>query len=325
MKFQKSADSLLVDRRWEGNTGIGRYSRELLPKISSFTAGYLSYGNPVSIKQMGVSIIRAQHFAKFYSPGYVPILGLKRQLVTIHDLILLEPEIGSNSKQIFFNRIVLPRIKDGTVRVVTVSKSSQEQIADWASIEKENISIVPNGLSAEIIEFAGKACINRVERTLVFVGNMKKHKNFWLFAEAVNLLPGSWTIRLVGPGLNVGLIDARHQVQSYWNISDSELAHIYANSSILVNTSSFEGFGMSFLEGGYLGCKIVHLGVLPTVVDILGKDTFHTRGSFSAKDLADLILEVNSMPESHNVREFLARDYSWEKSGKILSEILGTV
>lgn len=322
MSFHLPKERLLVDRRWEGNTGIGRYSRELIPRISGLVDDYLEGGNPVSLKQMGLSFIRGQRFANFYSPGYVPLFGVSRQLITIHDLILLEPEIRDKSKFLFFNQIILPRIKDGSVQVITVSKTSRQAISDWASISEENIVIVPNGLSAGMLQIGNELSIVRSERSLVFVGNMKKHKNFRLFAEAVNLLRDSWKVRLVGPNLDRDLIDKRHEVLTYWNISDYELGSIYNDSSILVNTSSHEGFGMSFLEGGYLGCKIVHLGVLPTVRDILGEDTFHTKGSYSPDHLADLIVQVSREPGVPKVRENLARDYSWEKSGRILIDIL---
>lgn len=322
MRFHVSKEGLLTDRRWEGNTGIGRYSRELIPRISRLVDGFLVGGNPLSFKQLGLSFFRGQSFANFYSPGYVPLFGASRQLITIHDLILLEPEIGNKSNFLFFNKLILPRIKDGSVKVITVSKTSQQQISDWASIGKENIAIVPNGLSVGMLQVGKELSIVRSAKSLVFVGNMKKHKNFRLFAEAVNLLPGSWKVHLVGPDINRDLIDKRHEVMTYWNISDHELGSIYNDSSILVNTSSFEGFGMPFLEGGYLGCKVVHLGVLPTVKDILGEDTFHTQGSYSPDDLAELIVQVSREAEVPKVRKYLAREYSWEKSGRILIDIL---
>jgi len=322
MKFNQLTGNLLADRRWVGNTGIGRYSRELIPRVSHLIDGYLDGGNPISIMQMGASSVKGLQFAKFYSPGFVPLLGTKYQYITIHDLILLDSAFGSRSKFLFFHKVVLPRVKHGMLKVITVSKASQRDISEWANISKEEISIVPNGLSNQILEAGSRISDVRHKQSLVFVGNMKKHKNFMLFADAVNLLPGSWKVYLVGPNLSAALIDKRHEVYSYWNISDHELASIYANASILVNTSSREGFGMSFLEGGYLGCKIVHLGVLPSVKDILGEDAFHTQGSYSSRNLADLINHVSKATEQPKVREFLSTEFSWENSAKLLAETL---
>ncbi len=314
--------SLLVDRRWSGNHGIGRYSRELVSRIEFSNMDFLDSRNPLSLTQVGVSSAKFFKFNMFYSPGYVPMIGSGQQLITIHDLILLRSGIVDRSKSLYFNRFLLPRIRHGAIKLVTVSRSSQIEIADWAGIQTEEIEIVRNGLSKPFIEYAEKFPYVREKRSLIFVGNMKHHKNFKLFANAVNLLPGSWSIRLVGPDLNRNLIDARHKVKSYWNISDSELASLYSKSGILVNTSSYEGFGMSLLEGGYLGCKIVHLGVLPTIHEILDEDTFHTEGSYSPRLLADLLLYADEVDQILGVRKQLAHSYSWEESGKCLNRLI---
>lgn len=314
--------NLIVDRRWLGDTGIGRYSRELLPRISALSEGYLDDGNPVLISEMARSYIQSRDFQRFYSPGYIPLPGAKSQVITIHDLILLRPNTGSVSKRLFFNKTVLPRIRDGHIKVVTVSRASQKEIAQWANIEDHEIPIVSNGISKEILLAGKNVNFERAPKSLVFVGNMKSHKNFGLFIDAVNSLPGSWSINLVGPGLNSTQIDDRHRVASYWEITDTALAEIYLKSSILVNTSSFEGFGMSFLEAGYLGCRVVHLGVLPTVKEILGTETFHTQGSYLASDLADLIVEVSKKSLKYQIRQHLGELYSWDISGKRLESIL---
>lgn len=316
--------NLLIDRRWNGNHGIGRYSRELVAKILQPNVEFLDSGNPLSLIQMGTSSFKAFKYNAFYSPGFVPMLGHAKQLITIHDLILLRSEIADRTKTNFFNRLLLPLIRDGAVKIVSVSKSSQLEIANWAGIQREEIEIVSNGLSKAFIEFGNKLPSNIERKSLIFVGNMKKHKNFQLFADAVNLLPGSWRIRLVGPNLNHNLINVRHKVSNYWNISDSELASLYNKSEILVNTSSYEGFGMPLLEGGYLGCKIVHLGVLPTIQEILGEDSFHTDGSNSPNLLADLLFYVNELEQIREVRKGLLDEYSWEKSGKRLSQLISS-
>ena len=322
MKFPPQNYGLIVDRRWEGNTGIGRYSRELIPRISKIVDGYLDGGDAVSLKQLVLTSLNGRNINNFYSPGYVPLLHSKNQLITIHDLILLKPEIVGAKKKFFFNKVVRPRIKDGIVQVNTISESSQREIAEWADIKEENIFIVPNGISQAILAKGKRLNVIRPSKSLVFVGNMKKHKNFQLFVNAINLLPGSWEINIVGPNMDIHCIHKRHQVNSYSNIPDIELAEIYSKSSILVNTSTYEGFGMPFLEGGYLGCKVVHLGVLNTVQEILGSDTFHTGGSHSPMMLADLIDQVSKENQNHVVREYLAKRYSWDVSGNLLKRVL---
>ena len=325
MKLPPEKTGLIVDRRWEGNTGIGRYSRELISRISTIIDGFIDGGIAVSPKQMVLTTLHARHFKNFYSPGYVPLLANKCQVITIHDLILLKPEIVGARKSFFFNKILLPMIRDGIIRVNTVSELSQKEIAEWADIDREHVFIVPNGLSNEILAKGKNIDSIKPAKSLVFVGNMKIHKNFRLFVDAVNLLPGSWEINIVGPKMEIQLIHGRHQVKSYSNIPDIDLAEIYSKSSILVNTSTYEGFGMPILEGGYLGCKVVHLGVLHTVEEILGADSFHTGGSHSPIVLAELINQVSQENQGHAVREYLAKKYSWDLSGNLLKNMLSNL
>lgn len=320
-----SKRKLLIDSRWSGNHGIGRYSRELIPRISDLSDGILCSGNPLGPGGISLGSLFGRGFSTFYSPGYAPLIGVNTQIITMHDLILLQPEIVKKPQYLFFNRFILPRIKSGNLKVITVSSASQDQIASWARIDLSEIPIVPNGLSQEIIDEGKSFSANRERQSLIFVGNLKKHKNFNLFVQTVNLLPGSWKIVLVGPGLNSRDIAERHEVETYWNISDRDLAMLYNKTSLLVNTSNFEGFGMPFLEAGYLGCQVVHLGVLPTVTDILGEDSFHTRGSSCPHDLADLIFEVSKKTYEPRIRRFLSEKFSWTKSAEILRNELTKV
>lgn len=314
--------NLLVDRRWYGNHGIGRYSRELITRLSQPSIDFLESGNPLSLTQIALSSFKSLNCKVFYSPGFVPLLGFGQQLITIHDLILLRSDISDRSKSIYFNHFLLPLIRHGAIKIVTVSKSSQIEIAEWTGIQRDEIEIVTNGLSEPFIESGKRISSTRERKSLIYIGNMKKHKNFQLFVDAVNLLPGSWRVILVGPNLNHNLIHSRHKVKKYWNISDSELAELYNHSEILVNTSSYEGFGMPFLEGGYLGCKIVHLGILPSIQEIMDEDSFHTDGSSSPYLLADLLCHVSELEQIREVRKNLSEKYSWEKSAKQLNKLI---
>jgi hypothetical protein len=124
---------LLIDGRWSGNHGIGRYSRELIQRITDLSDGILAGGNPLGIGGIGLGSIKSCGFNAFYSPGYAPLLGVKTQILTIHDLILLNPDIARKSQQIFFNKFILPRIKTGNIKLITVSDESRGQIAAWAT------------------------------------------------------------------------------------------------------------------------------------------------------------------------------------------------
>lgn len=316
---------LYFDGRWLGNNGIGRYSRELSRIAISRKVRFITGSHPTRIREMFKPLIHVGKSDICYSPGYIARPFLAFQIITIHDLILLEPKIGTFHHRMYFNHFLKPRIRRGNIRVVTVSRYSQRKIAEWAGIPSHKIEVIPNGISAEILK-AGKSLDTRPRgRNLMFVGSLKPHKKFDLFVNAVNQLQDSYSIILVGANLSAHKISSKHSVKLLQNVDDKELAKAYLESNIVVVTSLFEGFCMPVLEGAYLGCKIVDLGVLPTVKEILGDASFSTFGSLEAEVLAR---EICSATYSSNRlaeldRKQLAEKFSWTESRKILTKLVG--
>lgn len=324
MKLDKYRLELLVDRRWQGNTGIGRYSRELIPYLSALVGGYLDEGNPVSIKELIKGFFSGRGFDNFYSPGYVPIYGMNRQLITIHDLILLERGIGRIHQKIYFNLYLRNLLRFGKIRVITVSHSSRERISNWARIPLNQIEVISNGISESILKAGENLDFLPRGRTLMFVGSLKPHKRFDLFVDAINLLEEHCCIILVGPNINRHTISDRHTVRHLQNVSDEVLAKCYLETDVVVVTSIHEGFCMPVLEGSYLGCKIVDLGVLPTVKEIIGNSSFSTNGSLEAKTIAREIERALLAPRKllEIDRQLLADRYNWEKSRENLKKLV---
>ncbi len=324
MEYRNTEKKLLVDGRWTGNSGIGRYSRELISRIFHDTVFLLDRGNPVGKLNLFLSFFRFIRFDIFYSPGYVAFFGARMQLITIHDLILLNHLIRNTHHRIYFNMILRPRIRQGKIRILTVSLYSQEVLSKWAGIPVGEIGLVPNGISKEILDAGNFVNSNHRGRSLIFVGNNKPHKRFDLFTAAVNLLDSPCSITLVGTGLSGENISDRHSVKVIKNVSDEILARLYLESNIVVVTSIYEGFCMPVLEGSYLGCKVVHLGVLPTIHEILGESTFSSLGSLEPLEIARVIEHAFDSPgKITDAQRFeLAEKYDWDSSGIILRKIL---
>ncbi len=204
--------------------------------------------------------------------------------------------------------------------MVTVSHFSKSSIAAWAGISVDDIEVIPNGISEAILK-AGETLESTPRgKSVMFVGNVKPHKRFDLFVDAVNMLQEPYSITLVGADLEVRHISERHKVVLLQNVSDDELADAYLKTNVVVVTSLYEGFCMPVLEGAYLGCKIVHLGVLPTVEEIIGEASFSTLGSVNAKALSGEIENATQTLSklSESERKLLANRYNWDSSREIL-------
>jgi glycosyltransferase involved in cell wall biosynthesis len=312
------------DNRWVGKNGIGRYSYEIGTRIDSENITFITGGIPTRLHEI-FPIFRNLDYTKLlFSPGYIAMPRFKRQIITIHDLILLKPSIGSRLQRLYFNLYLKPKIRNGSIKVVTVSESSRLELATWAQISLNNISIISNGLSGALLS-AGKNLVREKRgRSLIYVGNDKPHKNLELLIDAARYLKHDWRMILVGSGLDKYAMPDNHKVEYYSNISDEKLASLYLESDLLVTTSLFEGFCMPVLEGAYLGCKVVHLGVLPTISEIIGDTSFSTDGSTSPEILAKIIMHAHesSTRMSENARKTLADRFDWEQSARNVHRML---
>lgn len=312
------------DNRWVGNNGIGRYSYEIGIRLDSESIRFILGDNPTKLNEMFPIFRKLECTELFYSPGYIASPRFKMQIITIHDLILLKPSIGSTLQRFYFNHYLKPKIRNGIIKVVTVSENSRLELARWAQIPLKDITIVSNGLS-DALFMAGKNLLREKRgKTLIYVGNNKPHKNFDLLIDATRYLEDEWRIILVGSDLGNNGIPSKHKVEYYSNVSDEKLASLYLESDLLVTTSLYEGFCMPVLESTYLGCKVVHLGLLPTISEIIGNSSFSTKGSTSPEVLAKIIklAHESSFTISESWRKELAVRFNWDQSAQIVKSLI---
>jgi glycosyltransferase involved in cell wall biosynthesis len=316
--------TVVFDNRWLGKTGIGRYSNELSRFAGPDEVKFIQGSKPTRIRELFKPIIRSRSCRAYYSPGYIARPFFKPQFITIHDLILLEPGMGNIFHKLYFNVFLKHLVTRQKIRLITVSNHSRNQISNWSRVAVQEIDLVPNGVSRAILEASKELTDFARGKTLLFIGNGKPHKRFDLFVEAVNQLRDSYSINIVGSDLDPKNIAKHHHVSVFNNISDETLSQLYLKTNVLVVTSLYEGFCMPVLEGSFLGCKVVHLGVLPTVDEILGNSSFSTGGLIDPVVLANTIQNASSSENRllESDRANLAERYNWNASREKLRMIL---
>jgi|694.fasta_scaffold126617_2 glycosyltransferase involved in cell wall biosynthesis len=311
---------IYFDNRWLGKNGIGRYSQEIGLRIKSSKIQFIEGNLPTTINEIFRFFPKLNRINLVYSPGYVALPWFKNQVITIHDLILINPNIGSRLQRLYFNYYLKRKIMLGHIKVVTVSEHSRDELGKWAKIPLDEIAIIPNGISSAIFEAGERLQQYQRGRSLIYVGNNKRHKNFELLVKATHFLMDEWKIVLIGTDLNSSGIPSRHSVTILADITDDELAGYYLQSDVVVTTSLYEGFCMPVLEASYLGCKVVHLGVLPTVSEIIGDAAFSTNGSFEPKKLAEILTIANrsQVKLDEKSRRSLPERFDWDNSARLL-------
>lgn len=253
----------IFDNRWNGLHGIGRFSAELMKRLSGFQPIEIGGkpSSPIDPWRVGLYLRRIR--PKFYfSPGYnVPNFGGCKFAFTLHDLNhIFINENGGLLKERYYSYVLRPALNQAEV-VFTVSEFSKRQILEWSRVEPSKVVVVQPGISDE---FSTVGRVYSASRPyFLFVGSCKAHKNLPRILAALKksrldeqfdfIATGkaSKQIARTVSGLNIS------GVQFIGPTSDAELAALYRGACGLVFTSLYEGFGLPIIESMACGTPVL--------------------------------------------------------------------
>lgn len=256
--------TVIIDRRWEGPHGIGRFAREVAARIPHqplpLTGKPLHPLDPLRLNWK----LRRHSKTSFFTPGFNPPWGKPcRFYFTIHDLIHLEiREESSAAKRAFYELIIRPALRNAEA-VFTVSEFSKARIVDWGKVSPEKIIVAGNGVSP-IFCPEGDRWKGTDRPYFLYVGNHKPHKNIQGLIEAFGrsglqhemdlLITGSPTSCLKN------LITAFHLedfVKFLGVVDEPCLASLYRGTRGLILPSWYEGFGLPLAEAMASGAPVL--------------------------------------------------------------------
>ncbi|WP_036319833.1 glycosyltransferase [Microbacterium sp. B24] len=253
--------NLMVDDRYVGQHGIARYSAEVLPRLGvSWTPLVLS-GKPASALD-AFAQLAARRDQRMYSPGYAAFISRQRQLLTVHDLIHLQSRGPQRMKYAaYYNLVVRPAILRAG-RVLTVSDASADALKEW--IRNDGVEVVNTGNACSSAFTADGPVLESHDAYIVFVGNLRPHKNVGVLIEALALLT-DLRLKMVIPRseqeearalASAAGVDAR--VDLLHGLSDLELAALYRGAVATALPSTLEGFGLPALESTCCGTPVLY-------------------------------------------------------------------
>jgi len=345
---------IAVDARMLGSGGIGTYIASLLPYFLEKNECFI-FGNTEAIAPFGKyenaetaecrvkTFSLAERFAfprelrkkinscdVYYTPYCNIPSGIEIPVFsTIHDVVFLDvpglaSKAGVAARKYFYQRAI-----DKSRAVFTVSEFSRDRIRATLDCKKCSIvvtySALPEWLSSKPSQVVHKI------RQLLFVGNIKKHKGLSVLLGALKKARKTgfdMPLVIAGNADNFRTRDttvAREiaslpegAVRFTGRISDAELLELYRTSTLLVQPSLYEGFGLPPLEALSLGTKAL-ISDIPVFKEIYEGFPVTFFRSGDSDDLAEKLVfcanDETPLPP-------LPDRYSYKKSADIISAAL---
>jgi glycosyltransferase involved in cell wall biosynthesis len=264
--------TILVDGRWRGPHGIGRFSSEVIGRLPDVSV--LQGGTPVlhPFEQIWLSArLLQERPAVYFTPGFNPPLSCRVPFIfMICDLIHLHvAEERAWSKTCYYN-VHLKRAARQAFKVLTLSEYSRKMILDWAKLPPERVMVVGCGVGQT---FGPSGEVHTPGyKYLLYVGTHKPHKNIARMIEAFAKASIPASIRLVLTGeasaaTKQAAAALGSRVVLAGVVPESQLPMYYRGAIALLFPSLYEGFGLPPLEAMACGTPVITSNVtsLPEV------------------------------------------------------------
>jgi glycosyltransferase involved in cell wall biosynthesis len=273
----------------------------------------------------------------FHAPHYVlPPAVTCRSVVTIHDCIHLRfPQYLSNRAAHLYARAAMWSAVRRSNCILTVSEASKRDILHFFNVPPEKIVVVYNAIDERFSVDPIEEEVARVreryqldQRFVLYVGNIKPHKNLVRLIEAFDelrrgeledlklLIIGDQISKLPALRLAVHEHKLHKHVRFLGYMSDDTLAILYRLASVFVFPSLYEGFGLPPLEAMASGTPVVtsNLSSLPEVTG----DAAILIDPYDVESIVDGMRRVLTNPTlaaDMRVKGLIrAREFSWERS-----------
>ncbi len=271
-----------------------------------------------AIARAGLDLV---YFPASYS--FVPVWGVKRVVVTLHDtLALAHPELVFPGGR---GRLAWKAKEHAAValadRVVTVSEAARRDLIAWFGLAVGRVRVVTEGPDPVFrprdepagIEALRRHGIDPTRRYWLAVGGLSPHKNLRRLIEAFARVGGEDRLVLVGdlgdvfhthvPEIRAAVdrLGLSGRVRLTGFVPDDDLSHVYSRAYALVQPSLMEGFGLPTVEAMACGTPVASstAGSLPEVVGDAGV-------YYDPTDVGSIATALRSLGGDPSLRDRLA-------------------
>lgn len=296
-----------------------------------------------------------QNLNVFFNPThYLPFLVPYPTVITIFDLsYLFFPELFKKKDLIKLRYWTAYSLKCSQ-RVITISKSSKNDIIKYYRVPKDKVTVVYPGIKLKSQSAKLKSNVHNMKLLkekydvdgpyILFVGTLQPRKNIVRLIEAFARLKRITDLQLIIIGKRGWLYEdiltapekfgIEGKVKFLDFVPDEDLPAFYKNAFCFVLPSLYEGFGLPVLEAMKYGCPVLTSNVssLPEA----GGDAALYFDPLNTDDIAknlELIIgaSLKGGQNSELRRNMIEKGYqhvkkfSWEKAARETLEVLEEV
>ncbi|GJQ57619.1 MAG: glycosyl transferase [Candidatus Scalindua sp.] len=275
----------------------------------------------------------------FWSPHYnIPLLYWGKLLVTIHDVFhIAMPTFVAGLHRRLYARFMFNVIRRKADAVLTVSKFTQNELIRLIGVDRNKIYAIHNGVDQTWFQ-PRKGVLSRRKPFLLYVGNVKPHKNLSRLFEAFEMVQEKIPHDLVIVGKKEGFITGdssviakaakfKERIEFTGHVSGTILKQYFAQAEALVFPSLYEGFGLPPLEAMASGCPVIVSDIKP-LHEVCDDAALYCDPQRS-KDIAD---KIQQLVHDSDLRGRLqqkglkrAEQFTWEKCGEQVVSVIKQV
>lgn len=324
--------------------GVQRYLTELLARMGDRVDRIRPRGRPGMVGGFLWEQLRLPALLRgrlLWSPSQGGPLAVRRQVLTVHDLLHFDCPEGFTAPTRLLTRLTLPRLARRARRVICDSAFTRERLIAIARVPPEKVEVVYLGADPrfrpcppDAVERARAALAIPTPSYFLSLSALEPRKNLprllaaWGTAQAFLpedvwlVLAGEKGERQIFRSVEYGGIPPR--VHWTGRVADDLLPALYSGARALVYPSLYEGFGLPPLEAMACGtpCIVSGAASLPEVTGDAGVRVDPLRTGEIVAAIRSVALDAGLRQRLSEAGRARAALFSWDRAAEETLSIL---